>query len=131
MCSCYIFAAKAARRRGGQSRPAAMQGRPPMGSWPRRKPLARAAAGMCGRPQAWPAPAGVTLVGVGARGQATRGCYPLQDRKGQPRCQGYRVPRKAAPLAREVPPEGSSTYRRGGCPRCCLRRAVAAATTVH
>ncbi|RWW44729.1 hypothetical protein BHE74_00049491 [Ensete ventricosum] len=72
--------AKAARRRGGQPRPAPMQGRPPTarpaarGNRPRPKPLVGVVASMRGRPRAC-----LVLAGVGnARGQAAGGGYLLR-----------------------------------------------------
>ncbi|RWV82419.1 hypothetical protein BHE74_00048008 [Ensete ventricosum] len=62
-----------------------------------------------------------------ARGQASGGGCSLRGSKGQPRGQGHHMqgwpllqgqhPRKAAPPAREVPPEGNNACHRGGCPR--------------
>ncbi|RRT44032.1 hypothetical protein B296_00022199 [Ensete ventricosum] len=68
MRSCYIFTA---RRRGGQERPAPMQGRPPTarlairGSKPWLKPLVGATSNMRNRPRAWLAPARATPASVG------------------------------------------------------------------
>ncbi|RWV90456.1 hypothetical protein GW17_00047339 [Ensete ventricosum] len=49
MNSCYVFVAKAARRRGGQPQPAPMQGQPPTAR-PRPKPPCKGATG-CGQGQ--------------------------------------------------------------------------------
>ncbi|RWW10046.1 hypothetical protein GW17_00026431 [Ensete ventricosum] len=86
-------------------------------------PLAGAAASMRCRPREIKSPNGVS----NACGQAARGGCPLHGRKGQPHGQGCRMQgrpllqgqhqRKAAPPAREVPPEGISACHRGGCPR--------------
>ncbi|RWV95710.1 hypothetical protein GW17_00041646 [Ensete ventricosum] len=78
------------------------------GGWPRPKPLVVAVASKRGRSRAW-----LALVGVGnAHGQARllAGAAPTQG-------DVARSLTRATPPARKVPPEGSSTYRKGGCPR--------------
>ncbi|RZS20020.1 hypothetical protein BHM03_00052490 [Ensete ventricosum] len=101
------------------------------GDQPRPKPLAGATASIRGHPWAWLALAGATPTGIGsAHGQVTGGGFPLRCRKGQPDDQGCRLqgrphlqgqrPRKSTPPAHEVPPKGSSAYRKGDCP--CRRR---------
>ncbi|RWV95620.1 hypothetical protein GW17_00041745 [Ensete ventricosum] len=123
---------KAAKRRGGQPpcrtdhpRLRRVQGaagcvQGPLQGGDRPKPLAGATASMCGRPRAWLAPVGAAPAGVGsAHGQAARGRVARGQgcrQQGRSLLQGQR-PCKAAPPAREVPPEGIYAYHRGGCPR--------------
>ncbi|RRT41285.1 hypothetical protein B296_00043825 [Ensete ventricosum] len=98
MRSCYVFAAKAARRRGGQPRLAPMQGRPPTAR-PRLSPFARglpaaARASLQGR--------SALLAGAAARrGNSGLRAHPLAARRPQG----------------AVASRGGGVGRRGGCRR--------------
>ncbi|RWW36762.1 hypothetical protein BHE74_00058191 [Ensete ventricosum] len=94
MRSCYIFAAKAARRRGGQPRPAPMQGRPPM-TRPRPRTPAR------GR---------LVAARASPQGRQPLAARHPQGGRLQGACKG--LPPTDSPVASR----GGGADRRGGCP---------------
>ncbi|RWW44949.1 hypothetical protein BHE74_00049260, partial [Ensete ventricosum] len=117
----YQSQAKAARRRGGHPRPAPIQGRPPTARLAARGRPATAKALCRGSHQQVRLPtgmAGACRGGAYGRRQCPRpGLSPARMAAGKSGHQQGQRPHKVASPAREVPLEGSSACRRGGCPR--------------